>query len=120
MLQKLDQGSGPVMGYKVVGKVTVEDYREMEPAIQALVDEYDSMCLLLDLQEFAGEEVKAWLPDLKFGHHFHDKINKMAIVGDKRWQKLVAALASPWYAKDAKFFHPEETDKAWTWLRQES
>ena len=119
MLQKLDQSSGAVVGYKVLGKVTAEDYQELEPAIQLLVDKYDSVYLLLDLQEFAGEEVKAWLPDLKFGHRFHDKIEKMAIVGDKRWQKWLAALASPWYAHDTRFFHPDETDKAWAWLRQE-
>jgi hypothetical protein len=120
MLQKLELSTGPVVGYKVIGKVTVEDYQQLEPAVQTLVDEYDGVCLLLDLQEFAGEEVKAWLPDLKFGHRFHDKINRMAIVGDKRWQKWVAALASPWYAKETRFFHPEETDKAWSWLREES
>jgi hypothetical protein len=120
MLQKFEQSTGPVVGYKVMGKVTVEDYQQLEPEMRLLVDKYDAVCLLLDLQEFAGEEVKAWLPDLKFGHHFHDKITRMAIVGDKRWQKWVAALASPWYAKETSFFHPEETDKAWAWLREES
>lgn len=120
MLEKLAESVGPVVGYRVVGKVTVEDYQQLEPAIQALVDEYDDdVCLLLDLQEFAGEEVKAWLPDLKFGHRFHDKIDKMAIVGDKRWQKWLAALADPFYADDAEFFRPEETDKAWAWLRED-
>jgi hypothetical protein len=119
VLEKLAASSGPVVGYKVVGKVTVEDYQQLDPAIQALVDQYDDLCLLLDMQEFAGEEVKAWLPDLRFGHRFHDKIDKMAIVGDKRWQKWLTALADPFYANDAKFFHPEETDQAWAWLRED-
>jgi hypothetical protein len=118
MIEKLNESSGSVVGYKVVGKVTVEDYQKLDPEVHALVDQYDGVCLLLDLQEFAGEEVKAWLPDFKFGHRFHDKIEKMAIVGDKRWEKWVAAIADPFYAKDAKFFHPEETGKAWAWLRE--
>jgi hypothetical protein len=42
MLQKLEQSAGPVVGYKVVGKVTVEDYQQLEPAVQALVDEIES------------------------------------------------------------------------------
>jgi len=118
MLEKLRESSGSVVGYKVVGKVTVEDYQKLEPEVKAVVEQNEDVCLLLDLQEFAGEEVKAWLPDLKFGHHFHDKISKMAIIGDKAWEKWLTALADPFYAKDAKFFHPEETDKAWTWLRE--
>ncbi|MEZ4582611.1 MAG: STAS/SEC14 domain-containing protein [Caldilineaceae bacterium] len=61
-----------------------------------MVEQYDDhVCVLLDLQEFAGEEVKAWLPDLKFGHRFHDKIAKMAIVGDKRWQRWLTAWPIP-------------------------
>ena len=119
MFEKLAESSGSVVGYKIAGKVTAEDYQQLDPQVQALVDQYDQVCLLLDLQEFAGEEAKAWLPDLKFGHRFHDKIARMAIVGDKRWEKWIAALADPFYAKDAKFFHPEELDKAWAWLRQD-
>ena len=118
MLEKLAESSGSVLGYRVVGKVSVEDYQKLEPEVKAIVDQNEGVSLLLDLQEFAGEEVRAWLPDLKFGHHFHDKIDKMAIVGDKRWEKWLAALADPFYAKDAKFFHPDEMDKAWAWLRE--
>jgi hypothetical protein len=117
MFEKLSESAGSVVGYKVVGKVTVGDYQQLDPEVHALVDKYDEVCLLLDMQEFAGEEAKAWLPDLKFGHRFHDNISKMAIVGDKRWEKWLTALVDPFYAKEAKFFHPEETDKAWAWLR---
>ena len=120
MLEKLSKSSGSVVGYKVVGKVTPEDYQKLNPEVQAVVDQFDKVCLLLNLQEFAGEEAKAWLPDLKFGHRFHDKIVKMAIVGDKRWEKWLARLADPFYAKEAKFFLPEDTDKAWAWMREDN
>ena len=119
MLQKLENSSGPVVGYKVVGKVTVDDYKQLEPEIQALVDKHDDgVFVLLDLEEFTGEEVKAWLPDLKFGHRFHDKINKMAIVGDKRWEQWLTSLVHPFYAKEGKYFHTDDMDKAWAWLRE--
>jgi hypothetical protein len=117
MIEKLSESSDSIVGYKVEGKVTVEDYQKLDPEVQALVDKYDEVYLLLDMQEFGGEEVKAWLPDFNFGHRFHDKISKMAIVGDKRWEEWLTSLAKPFYAKDAKFFHPEEADKAWSWLR---
>jgi hypothetical protein len=120
MLEKLSESSGSVVGYKAVGKITVDDYKQLNPAVQALVDQYDHVCLLLDLQEFAGEQVKAWLPDLKFGHRFHDRIARMAIVGDKRWEKWLAALADPFYARKAEYFPTEEREKAWAWLREAS
>ena len=92
----------------------------MEPEIQALSDKYnDGVYVLIDLKEFAGEEAKAWLPDLKFGPRFHDKIVKMAIVGDKRWEDWLTSLVHPFYAKEGKYFHTNEIAKAWTWLREE-
>jgi SpoIIAA-like len=120
MLEKMSKSSGPVVGYNVEGKVTPDDYRQLEPEVKALADKYDTISVLLNLEEFTGEEVKAWLPDLKFGHHFHDKIAKMAIVGDKRWEKWMTALVDPFYAKEGKFFHPDEIDKAWAWLGEEA
>lgn len=37
---------------------------------------------------------QAWLKDLKFGQKFHRQIEKMAIVGDKAWEKLTVAILS--------------------------
>jgi hypothetical protein len=116
MLEKLSQSSESIVGYKVIGKVTAEDYQQLDPEVQALVNQYGKVGLLLDLQELAGEEAKAWLPDLKFGRQFHDKIAKMAIIGDKRWEEWLTAFADLFYAKQAKFFKPDETEKAWAWL----
>jgi hypothetical protein len=42
----------------------------------------------------------------------------MAIVGDKTWEKWMTYLARPFYARDAKFFHIADIDKAWAWLRE--
>jgi len=59
------------------------------------------------------------LPDLKFGHEkFRNQIEKMAIVGDKTWEKWMTHLAKPFYSRDAKFFHSADIGKAWAWLRE--
>jgi aspartate-semialdehyde dehydrogenase len=33
------------------------------------------------------EKVEAWGADWKFGREYHQKISKMAIVGNKTWEK---------------------------------
>jgi SpoIIAA-like len=57
--------------------------------------------------------------DLAFGRAYREKIEKLAIVGDKRWQHVLASLAHPFYARGARFFHPTERAAAWGWLRAE-
>ncbi len=119
MLEKLEESSGAVVGYKAIGKITVEDYEKLGPEVEALVEQHpDGIYMLLDLEDFKSELPKAWPSDFKFGHRFHDKVKKMAIVGDKRWEKWMTELVHPFYAKEGKYFHTDEIDEAWAWLRE--
>ena len=118
MIKKLDQSSENVLGFKVSGDVVKADYDVLVPAVEAALKTNEMVHMLLDMTEFKWEKVEAWGADAKFGHEFRHKIAKMAIVGDKTWEKWLTKLADPFYAKEAKFFHPEETDEAWVWLRE--
>jgi len=93
MFEKLSESSGNVIGYKASGKLTAADYEKLVPEVEALVRQEGNIRILMDLEEFEGEEVKARASDLKFGHEFRKNIDKMAFVGDKRWEKLMAPLA---------------------------
>ena len=73
------------------------------------------MSLLFDLTEFKWEKVNAWGNDRDFGKQFKDKIDKMAIVGDKKWGRHLAKLAQPFDAKESKYFVAD--DDAWDWLQ---
>jgi len=111
----MDASDGSCLGFSVSGDVTKADYEVLAPAVGAAVDQYGSIELLIDLSDFHTEKANAWGADLHFGHEYHHKINRLAIVGNKTWQKHLAGLASPFYAKDSKFF--ENTDDAWAWLK---
>ncbi|MDD2835184.1 MAG: STAS/SEC14 domain-containing protein [Methanothrix sp.] len=118
MFEKLSGSSGNVVGYKAIGTITASDYLKMEPDVKALVEKEGNIRLLIDLSEFKWEKMEAWLQDLKFGSEFRHEIQKIAIVGDKTWEKWMTYLARPFYARDAKFFHIADIDKAWAWLRE--
>ena len=85
--------------------------------MQELVDQVGDINMVLDVTEFDWEKVNAWGADLKFGHDYHKKITKMAIVGDKRWVKWATHLASPFYACEAQYFDVQDAESAWAWAR---
>jgi hypothetical protein len=118
MIKRLAESSGNVVGYKFVGTITAEDYRTLEPEVKVLMEKQGNICLLFDLSDFKWEKMEAWLPDLRLGAEFRHKLEKMAIVGDKTWEKWVTHLAKPFFARDAKFFHSADIAKAWAWLRE--
>jgi hypothetical protein len=116
MIERLEQSTGNTLGYKVSGTVDKGDYEVLTQGVQALVHEMGDINVLLDVTEFHWEKVSAWGADLKFGHDYHNKITKMAIVGDKKWQKWASHLAAPFYAREAQYFDAEVVESAWEWV----
>lgn len=54
------------------------------------------------------------MADLCFGHEFHDKIDKLAIVGNRKWEKRLAHVCSPFYARESQYF--ESVNDAFDWI----
>jgi hypothetical protein len=118
MIEKLSESSGNVVGYKAKGVITSTDYLKLEPEVRDLIEQVGNIRMLIDLTDFQWESLAAWLPDLEFGYEFRKKIDKMAIVGDKTWEKWMSHLARPFYARNVKFYHSDDIGKAWAWLRE--
>ena len=118
MIEKFKESSGNVIGYKVSGTIKKEDYKTIVPEVEAVVEGEGRANLLMDLTDFKWEALDAWGADMKFGHDYHKKIEKMAIVGDKRWEKWMTKIAEPFYAEDAQYFEAADSEAAWKWLRE--
>ncbi|RCV63456.1 SpoIIAA-like [Methanophagales archaeon] len=117
MFEKLSESSGNVIGYKASGKLTAADYERIEPEVEDLVKQVGDISMLLDL-EFDEVTMKAMESDLAFGRKFHKNIDKLAIVGDKKWEKWMASMANKIFAHEAKHFHTADMNAAWAWLRE--
>ncbi len=118
MYEKIAESSGNVVGYKAVGTITDADNKKLEAEVKALVEKQGNIRTMFDMSQFKWEKAEAWGSDLKFGSEFKNKIDKMAIVGDKTWEKWMTQLAKHFYARDAKYFKSADIDKAWAWLRE--
>ena len=114
MIEKMSRSHDNVLGFRVSGDVAREDYEILEPAVQEIVDQSGSARLLLDMSDFRWEKVEAWGADLRFGHKYHRSIERMALVGHHKWEKLLARLAEPFYAQQAQYF--ADVEQAWDWL----
>lgn len=115
MLETMEESSGNVLGFKMIGDITKADYETLGPAVEAAVTQYGSVNLLLDLTQFHWEKATAWGSDLDFGHTYKDKIDKMAMVSHAKWVKHLARLAEPFYAREIQTF--ESVDDA-DWLEE--
>ena len=113
-----EEVSGKILEVSVSGKLTKEDYQTFTPQVEADIQENGKVRILFRMEDFHGWQAGALWEDLKFDmKHFSD-IEKLAMVGDKKWEKGMATFCKPFTTAKIRFFTPEELDAAREWLEE--
>ena len=101
---------------RISGKLSANDYELFVPRMEALVKRHGSVRLLLEMRDFHGWELAATWADTKFGlRHYHD-IDRLAMVGEKSWQRGMATFCKPFTKASIKYFDVSEAAAAKAWL----
>lgn len=101
---------------KAVGRLSHDDYTFMTPVLEEAMKEVHqpSMKLFFDGTEFDGWEARAAWDDFRLGMKYGSQFSKVAMVGNKKWEKMAATVGS-WFIKgEMECF--EDTDAALEWL----
>ena len=71
---------------------------------------------MFDTQDFHGWSFGALWEDIKFDlKHFRD-IDRLAMVGDRTWQKWMATFCRPFTSATIRYFDHDEITDAREWL----
>ena len=118
MIEKLKESSGNIIGFKLSGKLHDDDYKTFVPALEAVIERGDKTRMLAYFSDFHGWDLHAAWDDFKFGaKHFTD-LEKIALVGDKKWEEWMAKLCKPFTLAKVIYFEASELAAAWQWLRE--
>ena len=121
MIERLNESSGGVFGFKVTGKLTDEEIRAFEPQIEFLIGQrkHKPIGILADLSEMHGAELKARWDELRFLQKHTDHIARMAVVGADKWEEVIALLTAGAAVLQAEthYFEESEMVRAWEWAR---
>ncbi|HEX5220354.1 MAG TPA: STAS/SEC14 domain-containing protein [Verrucomicrobiae bacterium] len=110
-----EKDNGKLVEMHLSGKLTREDYEHFVPEIERLVRDHGKLHLLVDMQGFHGWTAGALWEDLKFDvRHFSD-IERVAMVGEKKWQKGMSQFCRPFTAAKLRYFDHAEMDAAREW-----
>ncbi|HEV3304047.1 MAG TPA: STAS/SEC14 domain-containing protein [Planctomycetaceae bacterium] len=112
--------AGRVLEVRVTGKLTKEAYQKFVPAVDAQIKEYGKLRILFVMQDFHGWTAGAMWEDLKFDLKHWKDIERLAIVGDKKWEKGMAAFCKPFTKASIRYFDVAQVDEARQWLESEA
>lgn len=110
-----DRGGLILVGH-ASGKLVTEDYGRFVPEFERLVREHGRLRVLFDMTGFHGWDAGALWQDTKFAlHHFGD-IERLAMVGETRWQRGMAGFCKPFTRAEIRYFDQPHIAEARAWL----
>jgi hypothetical protein len=118
MLQIEKEVAAKIVYIAVSGKLEKEDYELLVPEMERAIEQHGKIRLLFKLLDFHGWSVGAAWEDTKFGvKHFND-IERLAIVGENKWEKGMAIFAEPFTTAKVRYFDIAERDEAERWMKE--
>ena len=111
-----EENDGRILVIHVSGKLTTEDYEHFVPVVDRLVEKNGRIRILFEMHDFHGWKAGALWEDTKFAvKHFHD-IERLAVIGEKRWQKGMTTFCRPFTKAEIRYFDHSQADEAHAWL----
>jgi SpoIIAA-like len=98
------------------GKLTKQDYRPLLPAMEQLIRSGRPIRILLEMRDFHGWTVGALWEDLKFDFKHFSDIERLAMVGDKKWESYMATFCKPFTTAEVRYFDASGIAAARAWV----
>ncbi|MGI9241292.1 MAG: STAS/SEC14 domain-containing protein [Verrucomicrobiales bacterium] len=115
-LEITEKADGKILEVHISDKLTKEDYLRFVPEAERLIGKHGTIRVLFDMTGFHGWEVGALWEDIKFDSKHHSDLERIAMVGDKKWEEWMAKFCGPFTQAEIKYFDHESIEQASTWL----
>ncbi|HWL08106.1 MAG TPA: STAS/SEC14 domain-containing protein [Planctomicrobium sp.] len=101
-------------------KLTQDDYHHFIPIIEERIKDQGQVRILVILHDFHGWTTGAMWEDMKFDlRHFGD-INRLAVVGESKWEQGMTVFCTPFTTAKIRFFDESKLQEATTWIQEQS
>ena len=114
-VEELD--GGKVLAVRASGKLAKADYDQFVPLTEKLINEHGKIRILFEMHDFHGWEVSALWADIKFDVKHFAHIERLAIVGESRWEQGMATFCKPFTSAKVQYFDVKDAAQARVWIQ---
>lgn len=118
MWKVLDRSHDNVLGFEVEGKVTAEEVEQAAAVADKAIQEHGKISWLLVWKTTHYASLKAFYEDTSWLLKNIKNFDRMAIVGDKKWEEILVKADGLVYGE--KYFDISQLDEAWDYVEGES
>ena len=98
------------------GKFSKADYQHFVPEVERLISKHGKLRILFEMQDFHGWDVGALWEDIKFDFKHFSDIERLAMVGDKKWEEWMATFCKPFTTAAIRYFDVAQVEEARAWI----
>jgi hypothetical protein len=118
MIEPLSGLGDKVLGFKMSGKLHDADYKTFVPLVDAAIAKDGKVRILAQFHDFHGWDAHALWDDIKFSTTHCTKIERIALVGEEKWEEWMAKVCKPFTMAKIKYFDVSQIDAAKAWLAE--
>jgi hypothetical protein len=114
-----EKNTTKILAVRLSGKLMKEDYETLVPEFERLQKEHGKLRILLEMVDFHGWKAGALWEDVKFDLKHFTHIERLAMVGDKRWEKAMSFFCKPFTTATIRYFDRFQIAEARAWLESD-
>lgn len=117
MIQFIDLKKDNLLATIINGKLKENEVALLHKKIHQILEFNDKVSWYFEMSDFDGWSAKGFWEDLKMDTNHASDYEKIAMVGDEKWQDWMTQLMKPFTSADIKFFEFKDKEKAKTWIQ---
>lgn len=120
MIEQLPTTGGNVLAFKMTGKLHDGDYQHFVPIVEAAIRAHGKVRVMAQFADFHGWDLHALWDDTKFATKHCADVERIALIGDRKWEEWMARICAPFTMAKLQYFDASDTSSALNWLNQAS
>ena len=116
MVTNIETTKGDLIAIRLTGSLVKQDYDQLLPILESKIKQFGKIDLYWEM-----DGVDSWQPgglwqDIKFDVQHVNSFNKVAIVGDKKWEEWIAKIIKPFTTAEIGYFETTQKAEAMAWV----
>jgi hypothetical protein len=110
--------NGKILEVHLTGKLVKKDYETFLPAVERLVKQHGKIRMLVEMHDFHGWSCGALWQDFKFDMKHCTDIERLAIIGEAKWEEGMAVFCKPFTTAKIRYFDHTKASEARDWIAE--
>jgi hypothetical protein len=106
-----------IIEVELSGKIDKKDYELFAPELDRLIQRHGKIRVLVIMRDFHGWRMGALWQDIKFDLQHFKQFEKIAFVGEKKWQEWMSNICLPFTTGEIRYFRRDRLTEARAWLQ---